>query len=159
MAVIRRMQAVEEPGPADANSVRLGFASSDRRHVDQHFGSATQLLVYRVDPNASRLLSVTQFGSLTQDGNEDKLRPKFAALEGCAGVYCRAVGPGAVRQLLSMGIQPLRVDPETPIAELLAEVRGLLRGPRPPRWLSRHLAGEADGAARFRQMHEAGWEE
>ena len=159
MATIRSMHAVEVPGEADAAGVRIAFASSDRRTVDQHFGSATQFLIYRVAAGGSRMVGVAQFGSPRQDGNEDKLQAKFNELAGCAGVYCQAVGPSAVRQLLAQGIQPLRVEPGTPITELLTETRGLLRGERPPRWIARHLGPGDARLERFRAMQQAGWED
>ena len=159
MAKIRSMHAVEGPGDAQPGAIRLAFASADRRTVDQHFGSATQLLIYRVDAAGSRLVGVAQFGSPAQDGNEDKLQTKLGELAGCAGVYCQAVGPSAVRQLLAEGIQPLRVEPGSTISGLLAETRALLCDPRPPRWIARHLDPEEARLERFRAMNDRGWDE
>ena len=159
MVTIRSMHAVENPADALPGAIRLAVASADRRTVDQHFGSATQFLIYRVDAAGSRLVGVAQFGSPAQDGNEDKLQAKFRELAGCAGVYCQAVGPGAVRQLLAQGIQPLRVEPGSSISALLAEARRLLRGARPPRWIARHLDPEDARLERFRAMDGRGWEE
>ena len=159
MAKIRSMHAVESPGDAQPGALRVAFASGDRRTVDQHFGSATQLVICRVDAGGSRLVGVAQFGSPAQDGNEDKLQAKLTELAGCAGVYCQAVGPSAVRQLLAEGIQPLRVEPGSAISELLAETRALLCGPRPPRWIARHLGPSDARLDRFHAMAEARWED
>lgn len=159
MSKIRSMHAVESPGDAQPGAIRLAFASGDRRTVDQHFGSATQLVIYRIDAGGSRLVGVAQFGSPAQDGNEDKLQAKLTELAGCAGVYCQAVGPSAVRQLLAEGIQPLRVEPGRGIGDLLAETRALLCDPRPPRWIARHLGPSDARLDRFHAMAKAGWED
>ena len=51
-------------------TVRLAFASSDRKRVDQHFGSACGLAIYAVNEQQATLLEFAQFGDLEQDGHE-----------------------------------------------------------------------------------------
>lgn len=60
MGVERRMRIVGG-GPEAGNGVQVAFATSDMRHVDQHFGSAQGLARYAVDPRRIRLLEVLQF--------------------------------------------------------------------------------------------------
>ncbi len=96
-------------------AIRVAFASSDRQRVDQHFGAAVAFVIHAIDSHRSRLVEVVQFGPLHQDGNEDKLSVKIAALEGCAAVYCEAIGTSAVNQLRVAGVQPLKVAPGTRI--------------------------------------------
>jgi nitrogen fixation protein NifX len=139
--------------------VRVAFASSDRRHVDQHFGAAVSFVIHTVEADGARLVEVVQFGPLDRDGNEDKLAAKIAALEGCAAVYCEAIGASALNQLRALGVQPLKVPPGTLIAELVAALRGELRtGPSP--WLARALSGQrGKDEHRFDTMAAEGWRE
>ena len=121
MAIDRRLRVVSSDhrgGPVEA-LLKVAFATTDLQRVDQHFGSARAFAVYGVDPEQPTLAEVLQFGGQLPDGNEDKLLAKFEALQGCAAVYCQAVGSSAIRQLLSLGVQPVRVSEGALVSDLL----------------------------------------
>ncbi len=140
-------------------SVRVAFASTDREHVDQHFGATEAFAIFEVGAEAARLVGVEAFIDNAQDGNENKLPAKIATLAGCAAVYCLAVGASAVKQLLAAGIQPLRVEEGTPIERLVAELREEIAS-GPGGWLGRALkAGQPADSARFDTMEAEGWSE
>lgn len=140
-------------------AIRVAFASSDRQRVDQHFGAAVAFVIHAIDSHRSRLVEVVQFGPLHQDGNEDKLSVKIAALEGCAAVYCEAIGTSAVNQLRVAGIQPLKVASGTRVAEILAGLRQELRA-GPSAWLARAVGAQRDrDTSRFDAMVAEGWRE
>ncbi len=143
-------------------TIKAAFATGDRRKIDQHFGSASAILIYAVTPDGATAVEFAQFGELDQDGHEDKLAVKLALLRGCAVVYCQAVGGSAIRQLLALGVQPVRVEPDTAIAPLLAELQAALRGGKAPAWLQRLIARreQAESAdERFAMMEAEGWRE
>ncbi len=143
-------------------SIKAAFATSDRHKVDQHFGAASALLIYAVTPNQATVVEFAQFGDLDRDGHEDKLAAKLALLQGCAVVYCQAVGGSAIQQLLALGIQPIRVDAGTAIAPLLAEIQAALRGGQAPVWLNRAIARQhqiESSDERFAMMEAEGWRE
>ena len=104
-------------------TLKVAFATTDRKHVNQHFGSASAFVIYAVTPAQAGLLGVAQFDDLLQDGHEDKLAAKLELLQGCDAVYCQAVGGSAIRQLLQRGIQPLRVEEGVAIDHLLGELQ------------------------------------
>lgn len=140
-------------------AVKVGFASTDMKHVDQHFGAARSFAIFSVDPEQSVLLEVVQFDSEAMDGNENKLAPKIAALEGCIAVYAQAAGASAIGQLKKKGIQPIKVTPHSSVTELLRCLQEELRE-GPSAWLARAInARRSDDADRFRQMDAEGWEE
>jgi nitrogen fixation protein NifX len=140
-------------------ALKVAFASTDMTHVNQHFGSAESFVIYAVDPEHSRMLEVAQFGELAQDGNEDKLITKLSALEGCIAVYSQAVGASAVRQLKTLGIQPVKVSAGTEISELLESIREELRS-GPATWLARAIdAQKPSDPNRFDDMEAEGWDE
>jgi nitrogen fixation protein NifX len=136
--------------------LRVAFASADRESVNQHFGAATSFAIYALDETRARLVEVAEFPEESMDGNENKLAAKIAALEGCAAVYCLAVGGSAVRQLLAHGVQPVRVDSPEPIESLLAKLRLALRDGGVP-WIAKALR-DGDGS-RFERMAAEGWHE
>jgi nitrogen fixation protein NifX len=162
MTVARRLKVVNFGADTMANNtaVQVAFATSDMRHVDQHFGAAESFAVYTIDVDQSSLVEVTQFGRLAMDGNEDKLSAKIAALEGCIAVYCQAVGSSAVNQLRAKGIQPVKVTPDAKVADLIQALQEELRA-GPTSWLARALEArqQPGDQARFDAMETEGWAE
>lgn len=142
---------------SDATTLKVAFATDDLKQVNQHFGSAERFAIYRIDAQGSALLEVAEFGKLDQDGNERKLTDKFAVLQDCIAVYCLAVGPSAVRQLMALGIQPLKLQYGSPINKIISELQQQLEE-GPSGWLARALAARCEKAeSRFDEMEEEGW--
>lgn len=137
--------------------LKVAFATADRERVNQHFGAATCFAIYSLDSERAKLVEVAEFPEEAMDGNENKLGAKIAALNGCAAVYCLAVGGSAVRQLLAGGIQPVRLDDPVFIDALLAQLRQAVREGGVP-WIDKALKRDAN-AERFDQMAAEGWEE
>ncbi|MER2518347.1 MAG: NifB/NifX family molybdenum-iron cluster-binding protein [Candidatus Accumulibacter phosphatis] len=142
--------------------VRVAFASSDRVRVDQHFGAAESFAIYEVTPEQATLFAVGDFSREAMDGNEEKLAAKVEFLDNCAAVYVLAIGASAIKQLLARGIQPVRINADDDVQELLdAIVLALNQGGVP--WIERALAARAGqhsehSEQRFARMEEEGWE-
>jgi nitrogen fixation protein NifX len=148
-----------EEKPAMATSLKIAFCTDDMKTVNQHFGSAKTFAIYAVDMEQSTLLEVAEFGKLNQDGNEDKLSTKIALLDGCAAVYCEAVGASAIRQLMAAGIQPVKVYRGSQIGDLISDFQAELRT-GPSAWVAKALARQgAAGTEKFAQMEADGWDE
>lgn len=140
-------------------ALRVAFATSDMKHVDQHFGAAQSFAIYAVNPDKACLVEASEFGKLDMDGNEDKLAAKIAALDGCIAVYSQAVGASAISQLKAKGIQPVKVSPGADIGDLLQALRDELRQ-GPSTWLAKAIASTTPAdPRRFDAMEEEGWEE
>lgn len=152
----RQLQVLD--GEDDATLLKVAFASSDRETVDQHFGSSRSFVIYGVNPEHVQLLAVAEFGELEQDGNEDKLLSKIALLDGCIAVYCRACGASAVRQLLAIGVQPVKVAEAARIDELLDSLQAELRD-GPSTWLAKAIRRTQGGGQRFDAMASEAWDE
>lgn len=112
--------------------LKIAFASSDRAHVNLHFGGADSLVVYAVSPGRADLVGVGLFVKAEQAGTDvrsglensaqDKLLAKLTFLEDCAAVYAANIGASAIRRLMMAGIQPIIVDEGHDIVDLLDEV-------------------------------------
>ena len=137
--------------------LKVAFATSDRIHVDQHFGASVGFAIHALDGGHSKLVEVAEFPEESMDGNEDKLAQKIAALIGCAAVYCLAVGGSAVRQLLAAGIQPIRLDEEASIGDLLEKLSAAVRDGGIA-WVDR-IVRRSDDVGRFDRMADEGWQE
>ena len=165
MGLQRRMQVIDGKTPSDeaANFVdialKIGFATSDMAHVNQHFGSAKSFAVYAITPDEARLLEASQFGELDQDGNEDKLVSKLAVLDGCAAVYCHAIGSSAVKQLVARGVQPVKVSDNVAIGDIVEMLQDEMRS-GPSSWLAKAIDKQkGPDMKRFDEMEAEGWDE
>jgi nitrogen fixation protein NifX len=140
-------------------SIKVAFATTDMRHVNQHFGAAQSFAVYAVSPHDAKMLEASQFGKLAQDDNEDKLVAKIEVLEGCTAVYCHAIGSSAVRQLMAKGIQPVKVSDSAEISDLLESLQDEMRA-GPSAWLAKAIEKQkGPDMNRFDDMEAEGWDE
>jgi nitrogen fixation protein NifX len=151
---VRHLRLVKPIEEAEM-TVKIAFASSDRRAVNQHFGAAEAFAIYEFDVSSTRMIEVAEFMETAMDGHEGKLAAKVELLGDCAAVYCNAAGASAIQQLLAKGIQPMRVDEGTLIDELLAGLQKNLVND-PPVWLAKHLKKHS-GAGNFAADEE--WQE
>lgn len=135
--------------------VKIAFATSDRKAVNQHFGAAEAFAIYELGEQGASLVEVAQFTETAMDGHEGKLAAKVLLLGDCAAVYCNAVGASAIQQLLAAGIQPMRVDEGAAIEELLCGLQKNLTH-EPPLWLAKHLKKQS-GGSHFAEDEE--WQE
>ncbi len=153
--VTRQLRVLDDS--EDQQLLKVAFATSDRQVVNQHFGSARSFAIYGVGLDEARLLTVTEFGDLAQDGNEDKLGIKLETLQECIAVYCRACGASAVRQLLALGVQPVKVSESAQIAPLIAALQQELKE-GPSSWLAKAIKrNQAADDNRFDAMESEGW--
>ncbi len=140
-------------------ALKVAFATSDMKTVDQHFGAAKSFAVYAVDQDNACVVEANQFGQLAMDGNEDKLAAKIQALEGCIAVYAQAIGGSAITQLKNKGIQPVKVSPGAQISDLVESLQDELRQ-GPSSWLAKAIAATMPAnPKRFDEMEAEGWEE
>lgn len=140
-------------------AIKVAFATTDMVHVNQHFGSARSFALYAVDPERTELLEAAQFGDLSQDGNEDKLSVKIQLLDGCAAVYCQAIGASAIKQIVAQGIQPVKVHEGSVIKDLLADLQAEMKSGQSS-WLAKALKqNKGPNPERFDEMETEGWDE
>lgn len=162
MALKRRLKILDcdtDNKTMEDSALKVAFASTDMKSVNQHFGSAESFVIYAIDPEQTKMLEVAQFGDLAQDGNEDKLIVKMKSLEGCIAVYSQAVGASAVRQLKAIGIQPVKVSAGVEIEDLLESLQEELRS-GPGTWLARAIESQRpEDPNKFDEMEAEGWDE
>ncbi len=169
MSLQRRLHLVDcttEDGWVET-ALKVAFATSDRKQVDQHFGAAQSLAIYALDQDRSCFLEATEFFGQPMEGPsnsasgqfEDKLADKIAVLDGCVAVYSQAIGASAIRQLQANGIQPLKVPLGTMICDLLVSLQDELRR-GPSSWLAKAIESTMPvDPSKFDRMEEEGWQE
>jgi nitrogen fixation protein NifX len=151
---MRRFALVTEPLRGE-RTMKVAFASEDLKTVDAHFGWARQFAIYEIGADAAALVEVVQFdGELKEDGSEDKLEPKLAAIRDCAIVYVAAIGGSAAARVVNLRVHPIKVTRPEPIAELIPRLQQVLRGTPPP-WLRKVLLKDRARAFDFADETEA----
>lgn len=160
MSLARRMHVVQdEDKTLMETSLKIAFATTDMEHVNQHFGSAKSFAIYAVNPDQVEFLEAAQFGQLQQDGNEDKLAVKLELIKDCCAVYCQAVGASAVKQLVALGIQPVKVNENSPIKQLIQDLQQELKT-GPSSWVARAVNQLTNvDPNRFDEMADEDWQE
>lgn len=134
--------------------MKVAFATQDQQRVDAHFGWARHLAVYEVEPQGYRFVQDFGFGEdLAEDGNEDKLAPKLAAIADCAIVYVAAIGGSAAARVVASKIHPVKVAQPEPILDLLDRLQATLSGTPPP-WLRKALQKGRERAHDFEEDDE-----
>ena len=123
--------------------MKIAFSTQDKESVNAHFGWAKHILVYELDATGHRFVESFDFGDkLQEDGDEDKLAPKLAAIHDCAIVYVAAIGGSAAARVVASKIHPIKVPQPEPIAEILDKLQVVLQGTPPP-WLRKALQRDA----------------
>lgn len=119
--------------------MKIAFATQDKERVDAHFGWAKYIAIYEINAEGYRYLETHDFGGeLAEDGNEDKLAPKLAAIADCAIVYVAAIGGSAAARVVASRIHPVKVPQPEPILDILDKLQATLAGTPPP-WLRKAL--------------------
>ncbi len=76
MSLKRRLQLVgcttEDKWMATA--LKVAFATSDMKHVDQHFGAAQSFAIYALDQDKACFVEAVEFGRLDMDGRPEGRR-------------------------------------------------------------------------------------
>ncbi len=141
------------------STIRVAFATTDRKQVNQHFGTAASFVIYDIDQDRASLVEVVQFTQIDQDGQNDKLSARIEALTGCVAVYCQAIGASAINRLLPLGVQPFKLEAGTAIAHTIGNLQLELRE-SPSAWLARAIEHRQPGReSRFDLMEAEGWNE
>ncbi|MGZ8190750.1 MAG: nitrogen fixation protein NifX [Methylococcaceae bacterium] len=161
MSLTRRLALVQDTDEEKfmETALKIAFATTDMETVNQHFGSAKSFAVYAVNMDNAQLLEAAQFGELSQDGNEDKLSVKLDLLDGCAAVYCQAVGGSAINQLIARNIQPVKVHEGGKIKDLIVDLQNEMKA-GPSSWLAKAInQHKGPDPERFNKMEDEGWDE
>jgi len=92
-------------------SYKIAVASSDGKVVNQHFGRATQFLIFEVDGENFKFLELLEAGAFCNHGehDENKLLSAVEALKGSRAVLVSQIGKGAAEALRRNGIDSFDV--------------------------------------------------
>lgn len=119
--------------------MKVAFATQDLQRVDAHFGWAKNIAVYDVRADGYDFVETFTFeGDLKEDGDEDKLAPKIAAIQDCAILYIAAIGGSGAARVVASKIHPIKVSQPEAIMDILDKLQDVVKGTPPP-WLRKAL--------------------
>ena len=88
---------------------RVAIASSDGKYVNQHFGRATQFLIFEVAQDAYHFVErrPNQPSCNWEQPDENQHESTIALLKDCRAVVVSRIGPAAAEKLKLAGVEPL----------------------------------------------------
>ncbi|HKL22741.1 MAG TPA: nitrogen fixation protein NifX [Tichowtungia sp.] len=128
-------------------SMKVAFASTDKVHINEHFGQAEQFAIWEVGPDQAAFSGVVQVQADAEVAghSDEKIEARSAALKDCALVYVGEIGGPAAARLVAKKIHPVKSKGQEPIEEVVARLQEVLKG-NPPPWLRKAmLKGERPG--------------
>ena len=138
MITTRRLHLVEPHTPKGL-FMKVAFASTDKVHIDEHFGQAEAFYLWDVGPDAAAFSGVVQVKAETESGHsDDKIEARAAALADCALVYVAEIGGPAAARLVAKKIHPIKSREQEPIAAVVEKLQEVQRN-NPPPWLRKAM--------------------
>ncbi|PKN11896.1 MAG: nitrogen fixation protein NifX [Deltaproteobacteria bacterium HGW-Deltaproteobacteria-4] len=117
--------------------MKVAFASTDKIHIDEHFGRAENFLIWEIGPEEAAFSGILQVHSAGED-EENRIEARGAALADCALVYVAQIGGPAAARLVAKKIHPIKSKECEPIAEVVVKLQEVLRN-NPPPWLKKAM--------------------
>ena len=125
--------------------VRVAFATSDNKTINDHFGWAKRFLIYDVSGSSCFKVGQIMFSDAIEKevcNPENKHFEKINALKSCHIVYSQSIGGPAAARLTQEKIHPMVASNATYIDTVLDDLKKLLSGAMPP-WM-RKITGIQD---------------
>lgn len=118
-------------------SMKVAFASTDKIHIDEHFGKAKEFYLWEIGAEKAEFTGLLQVDEGDGDA-DDRIEARSAALADCAIVYVGQIGGPAAARLVAKKIHPLKSKTAEPICEVVARLQEVLQG-NPPPWLRKAM--------------------
>ena len=120
--------------------MKVAFASTDKVHVDEHFGQASEFYIWEIGSEDASFNGVIQVQSDADapGHSDDKIEARTAALSDCALVYVGEIGGPAAARLVQKKIHPIKSKERESIAVVVAKLQEVLKG-NPPPWLRKAM--------------------
>lgn len=115
--------------------MKVAFASTDKEHINQHFGWSKKFQLFKVDKEGSSFLHEID-SSEEPEEEVAKLNYKIGTIKEADIMYCTQIGPKASQMVQAAKIYPVRATEEESIQEAITKIQELLNTSPPP-WLLR----------------------
>jgi len=117
------------------NAMKVAFASKDMQSINAHFGGAKEFVVYKISKDGFELDGVIKTDTSDLAG-DDKTDFKVKALKGINLMYCESIGGTAAAKVIRGGINPMKVDDNSKIEDVLKGLVIMIND-NPPPWVKK----------------------
>jgi nitrogen fixation protein NifX len=128
--------------------MKIAFATTDGKSIDEHFGRAARFVVYELTEGGVQYVEERTFGEGTDtsvtstrgqgQAHEDAVQAKVDRLADCRLIYMTEIGGPSAARLVRKGIMPLKVKAPGPIEQELERLSAMARN-SPPIWLRKAM--------------------
>lgn len=108
--------------------IKVAVASSDGKYINQHFGMASQFLIFELNDDGTHEfleLRENKPSCSTEGHSEISMEESVKLISDCQAVLAGQIGPGAIDILLKSNINPY-IAP-TFIEDALKELAGIIK--------------------------------
>src|SRR5512143_113644 len=128
--------------------MKVAFATTDGKQVDEHFGRAGMFAIYEIIETGHRFVEMRKFaegmdmavvdtkdmGSL----HDDAVQNKVDRLADCKLIYLTEIGGPSAARLVKKGIMPMKVIEVVSVESALNQLAEKIRKSPPP-WLRKAM--------------------
>jgi nitrogen fixation protein NifX len=128
--------------------MKVAFATTDGKMVDEHFGRAGMFAIYEIMETGHRFVEERKFAAGmdmavvdTKDRgpiHDSAVQGKVDRLADCKLIYLTEIGGPSAARLVKKGIMPMKVKAPVSIESALKELGETIRKSPPP-WLRKAL--------------------
>jgi len=119
--------------------MKVAFCTNSMETVDEHFGRASQMAIYEVNDEGHNLAETRSFVPIdAEKDHKMDIAEKVDMIKDCALLYMIQIGGPATAVVVKNKIHPVKVEENTPIDGLLADLVKVLAGSPPP-WLKKAM--------------------
>jgi nitrogen fixation protein NifX len=137
--------------------MRIAFATTDGKTIDEHFGRAGKFVVYEIAAGGHRFVELRTFADGVDravvdtreqgQAHDDAVQGKVERLADCKLIYLTEIGGPSAARLVKKGIMPMKVKEPVSIEHALQQLEETIKKSPPP-WLRKALNGNADRGMR-----------
>ena len=133
--------------------MKIAFATTDGKRVDEHFGRAGTFAVYELSLDGYSFLEMRTFAEGRDSAveetkgmgqlHDDRVQSKVDRLSDCKIIYLTEIGGPPAARLIRKGMMPIKVKEPVPIEDSLQKLLETARTSPPP-WLRKALNENVD---------------
>jgi len=130
--------------------MRVAFATTDGKNVDEHFGRCGTFAIYDISKDGYSFVEMRTFAKGRDTGIEETkgkgmiheglVQNKVDRLTDCKIVYLTDIGGPSAARLSRSGMMPVKVKEVVSIEESINKLLDTVKGSPPP-WLKRAMEG------------------
>ncbi len=129
-------------------NVKVAFATTDGKNVNEHFGRAGMFSIYEVTEGGQKFVELRKFAegidkavTDTKDTgalHDSVVESKVDRLADCKLIYITEIGGPSAARLVKKGIMPMKVKEPVSIDCALKEIADMIKKSPPP-WIKKAM--------------------